>query len=355
MIDPVGSACNLRCKYCYQDPVRSTKTLSIMPYSLLEKLIRETIDLDTSILRFLWHGGEPLLAGLDFFKTAYHLQQKYKKPGQIIENHVQTNATLIDEKWADFLCNHHFQIGTSIDGPKNIHNITRSNSFRKTVSGIKHIKQKGRSVGIIITINKINVIYPEEIWRELIVPKELATSWDVNICSSTETSAFTPKFEQAVSFLNRLFDLWFQHDDPEIYIKTFWIAIRALVGGRPNDCAFEYNKCRHFLAIDEKGNVYPCNRFLKREFVYLGNIEKQNLIDILNSTRAKQIYLNMSRLKPECKNCKWLFVCGGGCAFQRWLDSGTFDGDFLECGIRKEFFSHVETAIKKRGRKRAKL
>jgi len=346
MIEPVGSSCNLNCLYCYQASVRDKKGIKIMPISLLGEIIPQVLKLGKSI-RFLWHGGEPLLAGLDFFKEVVNLQQYYKKSDQVIENHIQTNATLINKSVAEFLIVNNFHAGTSLDGPEEVHNLTRNGSFKKVIQGIRNIQEAGGEVGIIITLNRHNVDYPVEIWENLIKPKKLARSWDINICTPTEISHLEPSPEKALFFLKTLFDLWLENDDPQIYIKTFWIILRALLGGRTKDCAFEYNKCRFFMAIDEDGNVYPCNRFLKRPVAFLGDIHDSSVSEILNNKETRIFYDRMSRLKPECKSCKWLNICGGGCPFQRWLSSGRFDGDFPECYIRKQFFSYIEEKIVK--------
>jgi len=343
MLEPVGSACNLRCVYCYQDPIRVPK--NVMSEPILEKSISDALELGDKI-RFLWHGGEPLLAGREFFQKAYDLQEFYKKPDQLIENHIQTNATLVNKEWARFLAKYGFKVGTSLDGPEHLHNLTRDRSYQKVIRGIKNIQATSNTVGVVITISTFNVDYPDEIWEKLILPKDLATAWEINICTSTETSSFTPSEEKSIWFLCRLFDLWLENDNPEIYIKTFRVVLRALMGANPGDCAFECNKCNLFLAIDELGDVYTCNRFLKREVAHLGNIKTQKLQDILNSEKAKTLYWKISGLKPECKNCKWLLACGGGCAFQRWMSTGRFDAGFPECKIRKALFSHIENKIK---------
>lgn len=345
MIEPVGSACNLRCKYCYQDPVRESG-FSVMSQKILEKVIKENLDIDNNV-RFLWHGGEPMLAGIDFFKKACEIQQSYKKQNQLIENRIQTNATLIDEKWAKFFTAYSFKVGTSLDGPNWLHNLTRPGSYRRTIEGIRNIRMLGRGVGVIITVTKYNVDYPWVIWEELIKSKEITTSWDINICSATELSRLTPSDEKSIQFLKTLFDLWFEYDDPKIRINTFHVILRSLLGGNAGDCVFDQNKCHLFSAIDEKGDVYICNRFLKRDVAYLGNAQTHKLQDIFAAKETQELYRKISKINFECKTCEWLFACGGGCAFQRWLGAGRFDAGLPECSIRKVFFAHVQNKIKK--------
>lgn len=346
MVEPVGGNCNLRCIYCYQEPVRRN-FLKIMPVVVLEKIISDSLRLSDKI-KFLWHGGEPLLAGKKFFERAVELQKKHKITGTEIVNSIQTNATLIDKDWAEFFAKEDFKIGTSLDGPKAIHDKCRSSSYQKVVSGIKFIQATGKSVGVVITVTPENVDSVELIWGSLIRPKEIATSFEVNICSLTEYSRFTPSDEKSLFFFKRLFELWITHDDPEIYIKTLWVVLRFLLGGRTADCAFEYNKCSKFVAINEEGEVFVCNRFMNRPIAYLGNILEQSLTEIISSENARNLYHQIARIKDECRVCEWLMCCGGGCAFQRWMGKGRFDAGFPECNFRKEFFSYVKNFIQNR-------
>ncbi|MFH2013476.1 MAG: radical SAM protein [Patescibacteria group bacterium] len=342
MIEPVGSGCNLRCVYCYQEPVRTI--VEIMSNNILERIVPDEIALSDEI-KLLWHGGEPTLAGINFFKKAVQFQKRFNKKGIKIVNAIQTNATLIDEEWAEFFAENDFRIGTSIDGPKELHDITRDGSYNRTIRGIKCIQDAGKGVGIIITVNKHNVDYPELIWNEVIKPKKISNSFEINICSSTELSSLTPSPDKSLDFMIKLFNLWIEKDDPEITIKTFRVILRFLLGGEAGDCAFEYNKCNQFAAIDEKGDVYICNRFMKREVAFLGNVSEQSLKDIVRSKKALKLYDKIAKIKNECRKCEWLMCCGGGCAFQRWLHTGRFDAGFPECDLRKKFFSHVKEKV----------
>ncbi len=296
-------------------------------------------------IKFLWHGGEPLLAGIDFFKCAIKLQEEFNQRGIKIKNSIQTNATLIDRQWAQFFAENDFKVGTSLDGPTDIHSICRGDNFDKVTRGIRYIQESGKDVGIVITISKYNVDFPERIWKEVIENKKIATSFEANVCSSTEISNHVPDMGKALDFWTQLFDLWLAKDDTAIHIKTFRVLLRFLLGGNAGDCAFEYNKCNQFAAIDEKGDVYVCNRFMKREIAYLGNILEHNLREIVLSEKAKNLYHQIACVKEECRSCEWLMCCGGGCAFQRWVHTGRFDAGFPECELRKKLFSYIKNRV----------
>jgi uncharacterized protein len=342
MIEPVGGSCNLNCDYCYQDPVR--RKMQIMPRRVLERITPDKVALGDKI-KFLWHGGEPLLAGIDFFRYAVKLQKEFNRRGIKVKNSIQTNAILIDREWAQFFAENDFKVRTSLDGPADLHSICRGDNFDRVICGIRHIQESGKDVGVVITISKHNVDFPERIWKEVIENKQIATSFETNICSSTETSNLVPDMGKALSFWTRLFDLWLAKDDPTICIKTFRVLLRFILGGNAGDCAFEYNKCNQFAAIDEKGDVYICNRFMKREIAHLGNILEYDLREITTSEKARKLYHQIACVKEECRSCEWLMCCGGGCAFQRWVHTGRFDAGFPECELRKALFSYIRDNV----------
>lgn len=348
MLEPIGGFCNLSCDYCYQEAIK--ESFKVMSLEILEKIIIEALNLDNNDkINFLYHGGEPTLAGLSFFKKIIHIQKRVNKRGIKIKNLIQTNATCINKKWARFFSENNFSVGTSLDGTKWLHDKTRDSSYDQTLKGIMHLKNAGCKIGILTTVSTKNVLCPEEIWFKIIKPKQLAKSFELNVCSLTESSYLRPSEDDVLNFYIKLFNLWIENDDPEIYIKTFRIVLRSMFGGNTRDCAFEYGKCNKFAAIDEKGDVYVCNRFLKRPVAYLGNIMKDNLINIINSEKAIYVYDQISRIKDECKNCEWLICCGGGCAFQRWIDTGEFNAGFPDCEFRKKFFSHIKNYLISRG------
>lgn len=336
ILEPVGSACNLRCSYCYQDPVREKKKL--MSREILEKIFSDSALLNRR-MKIIWHGGEPLLAGLEFFKESLRAQEKYLD-GKGAVNSIQTNATLITEKWARFLSENSFKVSTSIDGPKRVHDITRCDSFDRVSRGIKKLRRFTKKNGILITVQKHNVNFHQLIWEEIIKPKELANSFDVSIVSPTETNDLTPPTNKAFEFLKNLFDLWMHEDNPDISIRSFMSILRALKGGNPHLCSLEYKKCADFIAIDNLGDAYFCNRFMKREVAYLGNILSQSLKVLLET--KQRFYEDVVSLRLECRECKWLVACGGGCPYYKWAGSGSFNGENPECSLRKRLFSHIK-------------
>lgn len=161
IIKIVGNACNLRCDYCFYSQ-KDQRKINRMSEELLESFIMQFLSCLTGKVRFVWHGGEPLLAGLSYFKKIIAFQEKHKEPCHGVYNTIQTNGTLINKEWAKFFKDHDFYVGVSLDGPKESHDVFRhdvnnNGSFDNVINGIKHLKDAGVSYGLLQTVNKKNI------------------------------------------------------------------------------------------------------------------------------------------------------------------------------------------------------
>jgi len=346
LVAPVGGECNLRCKYCYHEGIRRDR-VDVMNDKVLLGTIKAAVGLARQI-DFLWHGGESTLAGLNFYKKAVAWQREFLK-GQKVKNIIQTNGTLLTDEWAEFFSKEDFFVSISIDGPQALHNANRifaggRGSFEKVINGINLIKEQ-QKVGLLCIVNSANVAYPEEIYA--FMKSTGNRGFEANLCTETVEGVghLIPSDEQATKFFKRLFDLWFQDDQPSFRIRTFVNAIRAMVDGTPLDCSFAYNRCWLYLGIDERGDVYPCNRFLKVPEFYLGSVLEKSLSEIHETKKAKQIYSEMPKIHGGCFRCKWWQNCGGGCAYDRWLIDRKFDSVHPQCAVRRRLFSHIEKKV----------
>jgi len=346
IITPAGLSCNLSCDYCYNGS-RKKEKLAVMENEILEKLISKAFFENNT--RFVWHGGEPLLAGKSFFEKIISLQRQYSR-GRHFVNGIQTNCTLIDDEWAEFLVKNDFFISTSIDGDEKMHNFHRKinnqcGSYKNVMSGVKKLLDYGcKRVGVVSVISSNNVEYPEKIFQEVV--RVWKTGFEPNPCFETKEMGlrFMPSLDKQIYFFKKLFDLWWNEDNPELHIRLFKDVIRVLMGLNPTDCTYKIDGCRHITGIDEKGDVYTCSRFLKEKDAYLGNILEKDLNKIIYSEKAQKIYDLTCRLNKECMSCKWLKFCGGGCAYQRWL-TGDIESKYYACEMRKELFSHITEKI----------
>lgn len=347
IIEPVGGECNLSCAYCYHDNIREQK-LTVMSDDILEKLVADALQLNNERVKFLWHGGEPMLAGIQFYQTVVKLQRRYRtSEKQVISNHIQTNATLINNEWAQFFKEHRFRVSSSIDGPDWLHNKCRTyksgnGAFEKTMQGIDALRQLDMSIGVVVTVNQYNVKFPDLLYQTLM---ELnINSFELNIATDViNCSSMSPDSDEAVAFLTRVFDLWFDTDDPSVYIRIFSNTIKSLIGLPVRDCSFSYNRCQEYLACDEKGDFYTCGRFLKESVAYVGSVD-DSMIQLISSKKIRKLYDQVAKIKDECMKCRWLGACGGGCAYQRWLNGG-FGSLFPQCEMRKALFEHIEKRV----------
>jgi len=350
IIEPVGGDCNLACDYCYHGNIRKHDGLQTMTDDILEKIVKEALLINKNRVKFLWHGGEPFLTGLGFYEKVVKFQKRYLvSSDQQLINHIQTNATLINDDWVEFIKENDFKVSTSIDGPawlhdKCRHDIHGNGSFDRTIRGINLLRNAGLTVGVMVTINQYNVRYPELIYRTLLDLD--IKNFEINPVSAIANDPSLPsKPADMIKFLEKVFDLWFDADDPSVYIRIFHNVIRSLVGASTNDCSFSYNRCREYVAIDEKGEVYSCGRFLKEESAYIGSCVDNSLVDMLKVEKTQQLYDLISKIRPECFDCRWLSACGGGCAYQRWMNGG-FGSLFPQCEVRKALFEHIEIKTK---------
>lgn len=344
LILPVGANCNQKCVYCYHDGIEKCNP---MPYSILDKIIKESFSL-FSALNFIWHGGEPLLAGLPFFKKAVDLQNNYCCQKLSYKNIIQTNATLIDNEWADFFNKNKFFVSTSIDGFAFAHNQNRKTilgkgSFAQVVRGINRVK-RNQKIGIITIINKTNVNYPEKVYETM---KKIGNrGFKIHFFSETskELKKLVPDEKSVVNFLKTIFDLWIKEDNPSFQIRTFTDMVRAYLGAKVVNCAAGKDRCKFFMTVVPNGDIYSCHRFIKCDDFRLGNILEKPLKEILD--QGISVYQQMSQLPKECLKCKWIEWCGGDCSYDRWLKNKNFNDLSPNCRIFKEIFGYVEKRLK---------
>ena len=342
-IMPNSVNCNLRCLYCYCERTKETSG-NFMNEKTMKIVIKKFIKAYPKFISFCWHGGEPLLKGVSFYEKVCNLQKQYKLKNQEIENGIQTNATLIDEAWADFFKKFRFKIGVSIDGPELINDAQRKDidegkTFFKIMKGIYFLRKKDLQFSVIIVITNRSVKYPEKIYR--FIKKEKFFDVKLNPCFGN--NPFSVDFKEYANFMNSIFDFWFKEDDPKLSISYFEDIIKWFIGGKPNICHF-CNSCYRHVRIDYSGDVLPCDGFLGRDFK-LGNLLKQDLEDIVRGTNYKKFFYAVTKIIPYCQKCEWVNLCNGGCS------QYSFRGNFHKylnamCESRKLIFEHIRETLK---------
>ena len=366
MLKPAGAHCNLACKYCYyleKNKLYPTAQRHLMSNEMLEQFTREYIEAQTmNQVLFTWHGGEPLLRSIDFYRKALSLQQKYAG-GRRIDNVIQTNGTLLTDEWCEFFAQNHWLVGISIDGQQPDHDHYRLTaagkpSWKKVMQGIKLLKKHGVEWNAMAVVNAYNVNHPMEFYRffkengcqflqftpivERLTRHEdgrtLASLADKNEIPLSEASV-TP--EQWGYFLCAIFDEWVRKDVGKIFVETFDCTLANWMGISPGICAYS-KECGHAGVMEHNGDVYSCDHFVFPEYK-LGNIRDHSLIDMLYGEQQQEFSrLKHSSLPRQCKECDMEFACHGECPKNRFMkdkygDSGL---NYL-CPGYYHYYQHV--------------
>ena len=366
MLKPAGAHCNLACKYCYyleKNKLYPTAQRHLMSDEMLEQFTREYIEAQTmSQVLFTWHGGEPLLRSIDFYRKALSLQQKYAG-GRRIDNVIQTNGTLLTDEWCEFFAQNHWLVGISIDGPQPDHDHYRLTaagkpSWKKVMQGIKLLKKHGVEWNAMAVVNAYNANHPLEFYRffkengcqflqftpivERLTRHEdgrtLASLADKDEISLSEASV-TP--EQWGYFLSAIFDEWVRKDVGKIFVEIFDCTLANWMGISPGICAYS-KECGHAGVMEHNGDVYSCDHFVFPEYK-LGNIRDHSLIDMLYGEQQQEFSrLKHSSLPRQCKECDMEFACHGECPKNRFMkdkygDSGL---NYL-CPGYYHYYQHV--------------
>lgn len=343
MLKPAGAHCNLACKYCYyleKNKLYPTAQRHLMSDEMLEQFTREYIEAQTmNQVLFTWHGGEPLLRSIDFYRKALSLQQKYAG-GRRIANIIQTNGTLLTDEWCEFFAQNHWLVGISIDGPQPDHDHYRLTaagkpSWKKVMQGIKLLKKHGVEWNAMAVVNAYNANHPLEFYRffkengcqflqftpivERLTRHEdgrtLASLADKDEISLSEASV-TP--EQWGYFLCAIFDEWVRKDVGKIFVEIFDCTLANWMGISPGICAYS-KECGHAGVMEHNGDVYSCDHFVFPEYK-LGNIRDHSLIDMLYGEQQQEFSrLKHSSLPRQCKECDMEFACHGECPKNRFM------------------------------------
>ena len=366
MLKPAGAHCNLACKYCYyleKNKLYPTAQRHLMSDEMLEQFTREYIEAQTmNQVLFTWHGGEPLLRSIDFYRKALSLQQKYAG-GRRIDNVIQTNGTLLTDEWCEFFAQNHWLVGISIDGPQPYHDHYRLTaagkpSWQKVMQGIKLLKKHGVEWNAMAVVNAYNVNHPLEFYRFFkengcqflqftpIVERQtrhedgrtLASLADKNEIPLSEASVAP---EQWGYFLCAIFDEWVRKDVGKIFVEIFDCTLANWMGISPGICAYS-KECGHAGVMEHNGDVYSCDHFVFPEYK-LGNIRDHSLIDMLYGEQQQEFSrLKHSSLPRQCKECDMEFACHGECPKNRFMkdkygDSGL---NYL-CPGYYHYYQHV--------------
>lgn len=357
MAKPVGDSCNLSCSYCYYRNKSRGASTPVFDSETLINYIKNYIAAQTGeFAHFIWHGGEPMLAGLDFYRRVLQLQDQYAG-GKQIYNTIQTNGTLIDDEWCRFFKANGWLVGISIDGPQAVHDAFRCNnagcgSHAKVLRGIELLKRYGVEWNAMAVVNSLNVNRPEEFYDYFksigckylqftpIVERAGADGLPVAVdddSSRLTAESVTP--EAWGEFLCRVFDRWVRADVGEVFVQIFDATLANWLGAMPGLCTMSAT-CGHAGVVELNGDVYCCDHFVYDRY-RLGNINSDSLSAMMGGERQQAFARMKSQgLSQRCRECRYLFACHGECPKNRWLVADGQRQNYLCEGYRR-YFDHV--------------
>jgi uncharacterized protein len=321
-----------------------------MDESILRKLIKEALESKPPINKFLWHGGEPTLAGLDFFKKVVQLQARYGPGEDSVKNFIQTNGTTLDDDWVNFLKDHKFHVGISLDGPKAIHDVYRrdkmnSGTFGSVMEGVRKLKDAGVPLGIVCAVTKQSLNKAEELLSFFTAMGLFRINFSPVADLSEEGRllpySVTPK--EWGQFLVDLFDSWIKLDRKEVKIQPLDSLIRVCLKGSANLCVLRRD-CGKFMSVDLNGEVYVCGRFLGNSNFSIGNLNSSSLCQIIKSERCENVVGRVTELPEECVCCEWCNVCNSGCAYYRFMNDSQRNRPYF-CQAMKTIIPHLKTTF----------
>ena len=373
MSKPTGPICNLDCKYCFyleKEGLYGTPNSWAMSDAVLESYIRQYIEAQSDeVVNFAWQGGEPTLLGVEFFRKAFALQQKYAG-GKTIQNALQTNGILLDDEWCEFLAQQQVLVGISIDGPRALHDAYRVDkgghgSFARVVRGIGYLKKHGVEFNTLTTVHSGNESHPVEVYRFLketgsrymqFIPiverkaEQPAADGLVLIQPSFEGSAEVTEWsvdaQQYGRFLCAIYDEWVSRDVGKVFVQHFDVALESWLGMDASLCIFR-ETCGAAMALEHNGDLYSCDHFVYPEH-RLGNVLTESMQAMAASGQQRQFGEHKASSLPKmCRECPVKFACHGECPKHRFLRTpdGEYGLNYL-CAGYKMFFHHMDETMR---------
>jgi len=339
-----GASCNLGCPYCYV--TASRRNQNRMDRHSVRTLVRNCSRGFDSI-EFCWHGGEPLLAGRDFYEAVVEAQAEVQQRSKYVQykNCIQTNGTLLNDDWLTFLGRNGFHVGFSFDAPPDVHIRLRGDNVERLLEVYSEAKRRGFPLGLLCVITDLNVRRGAEIFEFCL--KVGANSYSLLPLKQVplDNRPAPPTNDDLFDLYRTTFDLWARTQNEISCIEPITTFIASLLGERPRACSFASSCLKRMITIDQNGNVVPCSSLVNPEFV-LGNIFQEPLDAILHSTRAAHYgKLRTRAVSNYCAGCDFLTICRGGCRADAYWHTKSFDGAYPYCGARKQTFRYLQNKL----------
>ncbi len=377
MTKPVGPICNLNCTYCFyleKEKLFGKTERFRMEDDVLEQYIKQYIEQqDTPEISFAWQGGEPTLLGADYFRKVVELQKKHAN-GKTISNALQTNGTLLNDDWCEFLAKEGFLIGLSVDGPPDLHDAYRVDkrdrpSSDGVLKGLGFLKKHGVEFNTLTVVNRMNSKEPERVYRYLkdigsgfiqfipLVERDadsVAKNMGLDLSlppdlQKTERNRMVTEWslipEDYGQFLVSVYNEWVRQDVGKTFVQFFDVALGNWMGMSGSLCVFSPT-CGTAMALEHNGDLYSCDHYVYPKYK-LGNIMNQSIRSMVESKEQRKFGRDKQSALPKyCRDCSVRFACHGECPKHRFLKTpkGEPGLNYL-CTAYKRIFSHMQPTM----------
>ena len=352
LVKPASSLCGLRCRYCFYEDVakcRETKSMGVMTRETARNLLCFAAQASQSgdVIQITFQGGEPTLAGLDFFQDFVAMEREFIPSGVTVHHSIQTNGMAVTQEWADFFRENQFLVGLSLDGSRDFHDALRvdlqgKGTWNRVVSALERLDKAGVETNLLCVVTGPMARSPQKVYQSLKKlgnhPLQFIPCLDpLEVPRGSMPYSLSP--QRYGHFLCGLFDCWYRDWQAGRYvsIRLFDDYLRMLAGMPPSTCAAS-GACGSYLVVEGDGSLYPCDFFVLDEW-YIGNINHMGVEEAMGSPQSLK-FLDRGRARPDgCQTCPYLAVCRGGCP-RDWTTFGP-QGENYYCPAFREFFDYA--------------
>ena len=352
LVKPASSLCQLRCRYCFYEDVsqcREQQSMGLMTQETARCLLETAAQAAQpgDVIQITFQGGEPTLAGLDFFRDFMALERELIPQGVTVHHSIQTNGMAVTEEWAEFFQENQFLVGLSLDGARDFHDALRvdpqgKGTWSRAVAALERLDKAGVETNLLCVVTGPMARSPQKVYQSLNKLGNHALQF-IPCLDPLEAPRGSMPYSLSPQrygrFLCGLFDCWYRDWQAGRYvsIRLFDDYLRILAGMPPSTCAAS-GACGSYLVVEGDGSLYPCDFFVLDEW-YLGNIHETGVTQAMNRPRS-QDFLARGRTRPEtCKGCPYLAVCRGGCP-RDWTAFGP-QGKNYYCPAFRQFFDYA--------------
>jgi len=322
MCKPVCGVCNLDCSYCYytmkpRELYPGTKKF-MMSGEVLERYTQQYLAAMPTRCEFGWQGGEPTLAGLEFFRKAIDLQKQYGRDGQIVANALQTNGTLLDDEWCEFLRESRFLVGISLDGPPQWHDHFRRDhrgepSFHRAWAGVELLRKHQVEYNVLVTLNSVNAPHAGDIYRYF-VNRGVEYLQFIPILERDESGRvldFSCKPDQFGRFLLDVFEQWATRDIGKVSERFIDNLLHKFIYDKASMCCYA-DRCANAHILEFNGDLYACDHFVYKPWL-IGNIMTRPLAELVTDPKLDEFAAMKTEVPRKCRDCEFFEFCKGGC------------------------------------------